>query len=343
MKSIIVLLLMLGSFASGSREPLLPSWESEEREKMLEDGWVAGGSLLNFETPLGDESSDRRVLGKLEGAPAETDEMENPENVVKEEFLAGYFAERPSHFLVDPQGFLGTRERKDLEAFLEDHAGESSIDMFVYVFGGEQEIPSDVREEEVVERLYSVGKPAVVIYYYLGAPQRATTYLSPIITDVVSAAEQRRALESSVIRSFGSADESGQLESFLVQMSIRIYWMERMTEGTAVETKEEISEEDSVAKLAEKPETKIREAFVLPSWLRIAGGGAVAGAGLLLFLWSGFVWMKERARFRFPEFEIEPRLGASHAAGIGAVISFSSSSIPPASQRDQVPDYLRRA
>jgi len=36
-------------------------------------------------------------------------------------------------------------------------------------------------------------------------------------------------------------------------------------------------------------------------------------------------------------------LGAGIGAGIGAVISFSSSANPPATQRNQVPDYMRRA
>jgi hypothetical protein len=54
-------------------------------------------------------------------------------------------------------------------------------------------------------------------------------------------------------------------------------------------------------------------------------------------------WLKKRACYRFPEFDVEARLGGAHAAGVGAVISFASAEVPPASQRDQVPDYLRRA
>ena len=64
--------------------------------------------------------------------------------------------------------------------------------------------------------------------------------------------------------------------------------------------------------------------------------------GLLVALAMGS-WFRHRARYRFPDFEVEPRLGGSHAAGVGAVISFASAAVPPASQRDQVPDYLRRA
>ena len=65
-------------------------------------------------------------------------------------------------------------------------------------------------------------------------------------------------------------------------------------------------------------------------------GVLIAGCAMSSFMGS-------RARYRFPEFDVEPRLGGNHAAGVGAVISFASAALPPASQRDQVPDYLRRA
>jgi beta-galactosidase GanA len=68
--------------------------------------------------------------------------------------------------------------------------------------------------------------------------------------------------------------------------------------------------------------------------------GAMIGtlfAGVLLLS-----WIRRRARYHFPDFEVEPRLEGAHAAGIGAVISFASAAIPPASQKDQVPDYLRK-
>ena len=54
-------------------------------------------------------------------------------------------------------------------------------------------------------------------------------------------------------------------------------------------------------------------------------------------------WIAERRiRYVFPEIENSQLLGAPHAAGVGAVVSFGSSQLPPAKQRDQVPDYLQR-
>ncbi len=31
-----------------------------------------------------------------------------------------------------------------------------------------------------MERFFSEGRPAAVVYYYMGAPQRSVLYLSPI-------------------------------------------------------------------------------------------------------------------------------------------------------------------
>ena len=338
-----IFILLLGShLASAVTEPPLPSWSAEDRKAAIDDGWLAGRLLLTFEL-------DRPVEGESETpldieAPTEEELAIAPgdDKEVSEEYLAAYFAEKPAGHLVDPQNLLSGKERNDLEAFLGRHSSDSSIDMYLYVFGGDQRIPGDVREEEVVERLYSVGKPAVVIYYYLGAPQRSSIYLSPIITDTVSAAEQRRALESSVMQAFGSTKPFEQANSFLVQMSIRIYWMERMADGTAHETMENIPE-DAASGVLQGKEKPVKRRFEIPEWGLLAAWSFATVLGGLLVSWSLIMWWRARARYRFPEFEVEPRLGASHAAGVGAVISFASPAIPPAMQRSQVPDYMRRA
>lgn len=339
MKKRLLFFWLCGGFIYANLEPPLPEWDTENRESMLENGWIAGGSLLTYEALPEEKKVDETPLAIEEPTPDELADVED--DTVGEKYLAAYFEEKPKHYLVDPQMLLGTKERKDLEAFLDYHASDSSIDMYIYVFGGDQQIPGDVREEEVVERLYSVGKPAVVAYYYLGAPQRSDIYLSPIITDTVSAAEQRRALKSSVVQAFSSVDLADQLEAFLVQMSIRIYWMERMTEGTAEVTKEAIPDNADDRFFQGNKQAAVPSS--LPDWVGLAGGVFASLCGGLLLVWSSLMWWKHRVRFRFPEFDVEPRMGGSHAAGIGAVISFSSTAMPPARQRDQVPDYMRRA
>lgn len=310
---------------------------------MESHGWFPGAILLPDEPEEKDpETPEAQPLQVEQPKPDEVAEdlLQTPE--IPEKFLPAYFAERPKSFLIDPQGLLAATDYRDRLAFLNYHAGDSSIDLFVYVIGGDQEIPSEVREEEMIERFFSEGRPAAIVYYYLGAPQRSAVYLSPSITDSISAAEQHRALESSVIQAFERTNQAEQFEKFLVQMSIRIYWMERMLGGEEMAGNLLPEVSGPVAS-----NTKPGEAHGKYDWVReiVVRFTIPASIFLGIFLAAFGInhWLRLRARYRFPEFEVEPRLGGAHAAGVGAVISFASASLPPASQRDQVPDYLRRS
>lgn len=322
-------------------EPTLPVWDLKERAELEAAGWIPGADLLT-DSPVPDEPAQAAAepLQVEQPKPEEIADDLKPSSEIAEKFLPAYFAERPKTFLVDPQGLLSPADYRDRLSFLNYHASDSSIDLYVYVMGGDQEIPSDVREEEMIERFFSEGRPAVVVYYHLGAPQRSVVYLSPSITDSISAAEQHRALESSVMQAFEKIRPAEQIEKFLVQMSIRIYWMERMLDGGPAAG-------DAVpsARVAVVSPAVARSAQFI--WLqelalKFAFPAALTVGGVLVVFALGF-WRRISARYRFPDFEVEPRLGGAHAAGVGAVISFASAAVPPASQRDQVPDYLRRA
>lgn len=320
--------LTVSTLASG--EPVLPVWTGNERKELEAAGWRPGDILLAAETTAEPLALEPPLPGEIAADPV-------PLVEVAEKFLPAYFAEHPKNFLVDPQSLLSPADYRDRLGFLNYHAADSTIDLYVYVFGGDQEIPSNVRQEELMERLFSGGRPAAVVYYYLGAPQRSVVFLSPSIVEAIPAAEQRRALESSVMQAFERSKPPEQIEKFLVQMSIRIYWMERLLAGEPLPVAEPISRplNPVVAKSAK---------FI---WLReIAMRSALPAAvllGSLLVAIAFNCWLRLRGRYRFPEFEVEPRLGGAHAAGVGAVISFASAALPPARQRDQVPDYLWRA
>lgn len=330
--------------AHALNEPPLPAWEdAKERGRLEAKGWVPGAILLT-DDPVPDEpvKPAAEPLKVEQPLPEEIAEDFKQFPDVPEKFLPAYFAEHPKNFLIDPQGLLSASTYRDRLGFLNYHASDSSIDLYVYVLAGNQEIPSEVREEEVIERFFSQGRPAAIVYYYLGAPQRSVVYLSPSLTGSISAVEQHRALESSVMQAFERTDAAEQLDKFLVQMSIRIYWMERMLTGEA-------SANDALPVATPLTEADKKAAIKSAKliWLQqIATKAAIPAALVLAAFMTAFGfnhWLRLRARYRFPEFEVEPRLGGAHAAGVGAVISFASASVPPASQRDQVPDYLRRA
>lgn len=321
--------VILTASALAYGEPPLPSWTGKEHE--------AKSSIP--EALLADEPAipDAEPLALEPPLPGEITEDPAPMVEVAGKFLPAYFAERPKNFLVDPQNLLSPADYRDRLAFLNYHASDSTIDLFVYIFGGDQEIPGNVRQEELIERFFDAGRPAAVVYYYMGSPQRSVVRLSPAIAGPVSAAEQRRALESSVMQAFEKSKPSEQIERFLVQMSIRIYWMERIIAGEPLPSGGPVSQ----------PEVNTTGKSAKFLWLRALAIKYTVPAAVLLGVLLAAIgiqqWLRLRGRYRFPEFEVEPRLGGAHAAGIGAVISFASAALPPASQRDQVPDYLWRA
>lgn len=324
-------------------EPTLPGWNGKERAELQAAGWIPGAILLSGD-PVPDEPAKpaAQPLQVEQPKPGEIADDHKPSSEIAEKFLPAYFAERPKNFLIDPQGLLSPADYRDRLNFLNYHASDSSIDLFVYVVGGGQDIPGEVREEEMIERFFSEGRPAAIVFYYVGAPQRSVVYLSPSITDSISAAEQHRALESSVMQAFEKNRPAEQIEKFLVQMSIRIYWMERMIAGESA-TGDALPLAGPVTAISGQAAAKSAKFLWLQALaLRLAVPAALL-LGTLVIAFGFSRWLRLGARYRFPEFEVEPRLGGTHAAGVGAVISFASAALPPASQRDQVPDYLRRA
>lgn len=332
---------LLASVALVSAEPALPlpTWKPGEKKTFEEAGGIIQSFILADEPepeppPL---EVEKPKAEEVTPEPVRTDE-------IPEQFLLEYFAQKPKDFLVDPQGLLPEKDYKDRLNFLKYHADDSSIDFFVYIFGSEQEIPGEVRAEETMERLFMTGKPAVVVFYFLGQPQRSVIHLSPSLMEGVSSAEQRRALQSSVMSAFGKLNETDQLEAFSVQMSIRVYWMERMLGGgTMMDRLPTAAEPHPVHAVKKEASLMDRWRAVSEKWFSEWWGVVSLASGSMLLLSAFVAWMRARVRLRFPEFDVEPRLDGSHGAGVGAVISFASAAVPPASQKDQVPDYLRRA
>jgi hypothetical protein len=325
--------LLTASLAFGAAGPPLPAWDAEDR-KALKKGEIVPGLLL-----LTEETTPQPAAPEV---PTPTpEEMADPGKTateVAEKYLDAYFGARPAHFLVDPQGLLGTKENRDRENFLKYHSSDSQIDLFVYLFDGPQEIPSEVRKEEVAERLFSDGKPAVLVFYFLGAPLKSEIQVSPSLSEAVSAADERRALSSSVEEAMEKPDKNSQFEAFCVQLAIRIYWMERaaglVREESAQPVTRPLVKEAEHHTLSPAMTAKIQEAA--SRW------GVPAGimAGAILTVFGGLWIARRRVRYRFPAFDVPPRLGGAHAAGVGAVISFGSTTQSPSSQRNDVPDYL---
>ncbi len=236
---------------------------------------------------------------------------------------------RPSEdYLVDAGELLSPTAAGEWLEFLRYHADDSMIDLYVYVVDAEWQMQEQDEFGGFFEK-----KDAAVVVYPLADPQRAAMYLPAHLAGRVAEAEQRRALQSSVTQASARADVEDQLDAFLVQMSIRLYWMERML----AETLPAVEKRVSPPPVAEDPIAQDVRMPVPDKWLPWMAVGGFATVVLPTAWW----WRRRNASYHFPEIVVEPRLGGRHAAGVGAVISYLSAKVPPARQRAQAPENPR--
>jgi len=265
---------------------------------------------------------------ELDEVPAMVDREASHEVGVPEMDYTPVFGKAPSALLHDVDEVLSPGATVERMEFLRHHADESLIGLQVYLFNEGANPPV----ETGIERFFTDAKVAVV-FYFLGEPQRSGLYFSPPLAGFVSEAEQRRSLQSSVMQAVGKADVEPQFEAFLTQMAIRLYWMERMIDGGIPVEPEAPAEVD--LPVGETQRFRLPDFSMPENGLPWLAGGAIVLLGLPVACWARVA----RARYRFPEFKVEPRLGGRHAAGVGAVISYLSPNLPPAAQREQMMEF----
>ena len=245
-----------------------------------------------------------------------------------------YARSSTSGFLVDPQRLLRGREAKERREFLSYHSSDSLIDLHMVLFKGEQKLFSSADLSGHLLAGRSDSKPAVMVHYYMGRPERAEMFLSEKLMDVVPVDELSRSLNSAVERAQTGVSPMDELEKFMVQTSIRIYRMERLlSEGTASPAPLQVEEPKEVDADQAESEALMQQvkAFWSDQKYKIIGGLV-----FLSLLWWLRRWYQTRASFEFPECETQERLGGAHGAGVGAVIEFGKSSKPPAAQLEKL-------
>lgn len=319
--------------------PALPSWSIEELER-IRNGEIELGFALFIEDTGGVSYKDLfEPLDEPDELPELPPDDEYPVEI-GEEFLASYFAGRPAGYLVDPQGMLSMQEQQDRQSFLEYHAGDSQIDLYIYLYDEKQQVPPEGEIELIFKSHFLRGQGlSALVYYHVGDPSRSTMVMSPEVYSVIPSTAVKGALIYAKQQAQTKSEPASQLESFSTGLSIRLYWMERELAEAAGKGHllADRGEELTVVKADdEKVETAERESKVLVVFGMLSLG--VLGLGL----WLAYRKAQRKKTYLFPEAEVKPLLAAPHAAGVGAVIHFGNATLPPSVQKEQVPDYLRK-
>ena len=330
---VLLLSMALSGHAKEEEMPPLPTWSEEDAQRLLQGETMIYGALFQ---PVDEMELAAPVVkpGDLPEPAADGSDFVDPTEIAEED-LVKFFDQKPKTFLIDPQNILTRQEYRDRLSFLKYHASDSQVGFYVYVFDQEQIIPPSVRVDELFVRHFADDGPTALLFYYMGDPQRSEIHLSPDLMRSVGRSERSRALQSSINQAVVKSQAVDQLDGFCVQMSIRIYWMEKaMASGViaAVEPEEEPT----------APSRKTQMLAAVKNWWQQWQIPCVIALGVILvgtiFTW----WRRRNMRYELPQFPVAPRLSGEHGAGIGAVISYASARVPPAMQREQVPDFTRR-
>ncbi|MGB0328511.1 MAG: hypothetical protein ACPGJR_13365 [Akkermansiaceae bacterium] len=324
-----------------SIQPQLPNWNEHELRDLESGNYVPGSSLIGKLAREILESDKVEVIVGPSETEALTEEVKVDPRLIPEDALPGYLVDRPTVYLMDPQKLLTSQETTDLETSLGFHVQQVSIPIYLYLFDTEQELPEVLDLAGLVEQKFDPEKPAAVVFYFRGAPDRADLCFTRRIEDLASEAEMGRVKLPARTEAGEMSDATSQLDVFATQLSDRLAVLEKtIVEKGGQLIPDEMKVGDSLVLEAEQKSwwSSLAENEAV-FWTGV-GIGVCAIAALLGSLGS---WISSiRSAYIFPDAEGSTLFDAPHAAGVGGVLSFSSSQTPPSRQESDVPDYLQR-
>lgn len=252
-----------------------------------------------------------------------------------------YFATPPVDYLIDPQRLLTEQKSNDIMRFLEFHADESPIRIFVMAVGENQKIPDGIDLQKLHAQWFS-DSPTVLMLYFREQPQMTELIFNESIRNSLPKSVFDRILQN-CLREGGVADLApDQVEKMAIELSIQLYWLSRLMKqenpeqspiAAASKVHELMASQDAPELLREyAPGIFINERSkvlsVAVTLVFVLGALAVFGLVGWIVLW----W---RARegvtgepLLFPDFQLHRRLGGEFSGGgfVGMSFEFSEGS-----------------
>ncbi|RTZ69008.1 MAG: hypothetical protein DSZ21_00680 [Tenericutes bacterium] len=323
----------------------LPQW-SESDLLLLEKGeLVVGASLLvdDIKRPPRAMVVDENEKDESKSLTSEEDDLQadgdyDPVEIPKE-YLRDYFDQKPDSYLVDPQRLFTNQETLDLEGFLTYCADESDVDIRVYLFGAHQKLPDGYSLKRLVEEQYADGTLTAVVFYFLGNPKRNQIQFGGKDSQIVNAEKLRKMLDLAQVKALEKTDPVAQVESFVVQLSISIYWIEQELKELQARLQDQEENPMVEKKAVSQPKKEkfnlmeVVQPYLLPTFLVLLAVGSLIAT---------LIWWRRSRRYYFPVLNVPHRLGGEHAAGIGAVMRFYDKTESPNRQHREISDYLTR-
>lgn len=350
-----IILIWIILLPSVSALPELPRWDEEEKALVESGEILPGQALLTIEGVAyellddpwegGREAQAALVVPEVSRVVEPTPELPDPEPLPDERVqltqsvLGRYFEHYPETYLIDAQRVLSQQESRDVNYALQQHREVSPLSIHLYVFGENQKIPEAYWPEAVyAENFAEIGEPSVILYYHYGAPERSRFHIAGGMLDGVEKWKKQEVVQNSKMKARDKSAPLSQLEDFIGQISMRLYWIEeelqqKQRQQKALNEKQTGEEGEQELSLMDHIEAKLP--FLEGLFPKVALGGT-----LVMLVGGGWIiWVRRRV-FIFPEIESSTRLGGEKGAGFGGVLSFQDPLVPPSAQRDQFEDVI---
>lgn len=237
-----------------------------------------------------------------------------PTQTVSQEFLR-QAAEAPADVcFLDPGKVLRPAFRDDLTRFVESHARDARIKMYVLVLDSGQKLPAHVNLGGIAQGALENTEGCLLVYPS-GDPWRARMFMSRRVSAAVPASDLAEVLNDARRDALQGMSHEEQMHRMLVRLSIRLFWLERLLDKPQETIARAIAAPAEVAALPEigPAAQESGEGATPVSWRWVAAAFAAA-----LAAWAGWRWRTYRLRhyewvLPTPP-DVKPRLGAPHCA-----------------------------
>lgn len=236
--------------------------------------------------------------------------------------------------LIDPDSHVSETQREDLVRFLDFHNRDAKISACVVVTDRDQIIPEGVDLSQFASGMVKERDSCLVVYP-LGEPWRARLFLSNTVHEKAGADYLQSLIEDCASDAREVTDPLEQLHRFTVRLSIRLFWLEKVTHSHAP-TLAATPIPPLSADFAETREAALRAAIqhsdtshgttvdflTFWKWVIVGISASIVGLAILTLAWG---YRRRQMRHRvwtLPEVEVPARLGGTFSGGGGAFLKY---------------------
>ena len=237
----------------------------------------------------------------------------------------------PDCYLIDPDTHVAETQREDLSRFLEFHNRDAKISAYVVVTDRDQTIPEGVDLSQIGSGILT-SRDSCLVVYPLGEPWRARVFLSNSVHRKADAGYLKSLIDDCATDAKEVTDPLEQMHRFTVRLSIRLFWLEKVTHAEnpslAEASMPTLGPVDTENREAALTASMVRESQVENSnpkkWI-IGMCVLLSLIALVASVWAWVAIHHKRLRahvWMLPEVEAAPRLGGVFSGGGGASIHY---------------------